>query len=69
MSKRASSEEMEYNHNVVKQASNSIKNNNSSGYGKSLAQQKIETVSCSTKNVERLCNEIANKNKKQLERM
>ena len=59
---------MKYNHQTVKKASNSIKNNVSS-YAKSINHDNVLSVSCSTKNVERLCNEVANKNKKQLERM
>ena len=62
------SEEMEHNHQTVKKASNSIKNN-VSNYSKYVNHDNVLSVSCSTKNVERLCNEVANKNKKQLKRM
>lgn len=61
-------EETDYNHQTVNKSKASLSNNNSSGYGKSLAQQNVESVSTGAKNTDKLCNSIADKDKSFLNR-
>lgn len=55
------SKEMEHNYNIVKRSSTSIKN--SPSLSKTHNQEQVTSVITGTKNTDRLCSEIANKNK------